>query len=393
MSTTSAPKALGARLSALHAATFMGIGVYQPFFPVWLQSKAVSPTLIGVILAIPIVVRILLTTPLLSLADHATGPRRLLMASHLGQVVCYPVLMVVDDGLAIAVLMAVIATFQTAVVPANDLVTTAALRRHRHLHYGRLRGWGSVAFLLASIAAGYLVDATGAGVVVWALALTPVLGLLATHLAVPAAGDPDIRPAEAVRERPGRLPAVLWLLLIAAALTQASHAGVYAFGSIHWRTSGFSDATIGYFWATGVVAEIAVFYGLGRAVGHGSAGLGLLLLGSGAAAVRFAALATDPGLAATFALQALHGLSFGATHLGTMAALAALAPESARGRAQGLAGSVVALGAATATVASGEIYRAAGPAVFAAMAPLGAGGFVLMLLAVRRLRAQDTSSG
>ena len=46
-----------------------------------------------------------------------------------------------------------------------------------------------------------------------------------------------------------------------------------------------------------------------------------------------------PALPRPSPLQALHGLTFGATHLGAMAALAALAPEAARGRAQGLLGS------------------------------------------------------
>ena len=122
--------------------------------------------------------------------------------------------------------------------------------------------------------------------------------------------------------------------MVAAALAQGTHGGLYAFGSIHWRAIGFSDTVIGYLWATGVVAEILVFYLFGRGVGRGSAGLGLLLAGSAGAALRFGVLAADPGLGVTFALQALHGLSFGASHLGAMAALAALAPDcGARTRA------------------------------------------------------------
>jgi PPP family 3-phenylpropionic acid transporter len=92
-----------------------------------------------------------------------------------------------------------------------------------------------------------------------------------------------------------------------------------------WRDLGFSSATIGLLWAIGVVAEILVFAFLGRGVGRGSAAVGLVLVGAGASIFRSAALAADPGLATTFALQALHGLTFGATHLGTMGALAHLA--------------------------------------------------------------------
>jgi len=109
--------------------------------------------------------------------------------------------------------------------------------------------------------------------------------------------------------------------------------------------------------------------------------------------LRFAALAADPGLPATFALQMLHGLTFGATHLGAMAALALLAPEAARGRAQGVMSAAQALAMAAGTVASGPIFRAAGPAVFLAMVPLAAGGLLFALLAMRSFRAQPQSAG
>jgi PPP family 3-phenylpropionic acid transporter len=124
-----------------------------------------------------------------------------------------------------------------------------------------------------------------------------------------------------------------------------------------------------------------------------AAGFGLMLAGGAASVLRFLVLATDPGLGATFAVQALHGLSFGATHLGSMAALAALAPEAARGRAQGLLGSLSALAMAAATVGSGYVYGTAGSAVFAAMVPLGLAGIALTLYALRRNRIQPQSSG
>jgi PPP family 3-phenylpropionic acid transporter len=102
-------------------------------------------------------------------------------------------------------------------------------------------------------------------------------------------------------------------------------------------------------------------------------------------------------LPGTFLFQILHGLSFAATHLGAMAALAALAPDDGRGRAQGMLGSVSALAFAAATLASGPLYKTLGPNLFAAMAPISLAGFVLAFLASRQceaeLPAQPQSSG
>ncbi len=389
----SSTRSLGVRLGALHAASFVSHGVYLPFFPLWLQSKDIPPTLVGLIVAIPIVVRILATAPLLSLADRSFGARLLLLASHGGQIVGFPLLMLADSNLAIIALVALIALAQSAVIPANDLVTTNAVQHNPGLDYGRIRGYGSVAFFFTNIAAGYLVGWYGADAVVVALALIPVLGISATLMAVPDQGPERTLPAEAGEPKTApALPKVLWLVLIAAAITQGSHGALNAFASIHWRSLGFSDAMIGYFWAAGVIAEILVFMFLGRAVGRGS-GVGLILMGSGAAAIRFTALSLNPGPGLTLVLQVMHCLTFAATHIGTMAALTALAPRGARGRAQGVYGSLAAFATAISTLASGLIYKEGGALVFAAMAPLGAIGFVLMLIAARLLPAQPQRAG
>ena len=104
-------------------------------------------------------------------------------------------------------------------------------------------------------------------------------------------------------------------------------------------------------------------------------------------------MAFAPGLTATFALQTLHGLSFGATHLSAMAALSHLAPAGSRGRAQGLLSTAVSLGIAGGTMLSGLVFRAGGAWVFAAMAPIATAGLVLALLAARLLAAQPHRDG
>ncbi|WP_210484731.1 MFS transporter [Microvirga antarctica] len=388
----SPPKALAARLSALHAASFFSHGIYLPFFPLWLLSKGLNPAIIGIVVAIPIIVRILATAPLLSLADRSFGARRLLLVSHLGQVVMFPLLLLAQDTVVIIVLVALVSFAQAAVIPTNDLVTTVAVQRYPGLNYGRLRSAGSISFFLANIAGGYLVVAFGAGVVPIALTLIPILGITATLTAIPPSLT-DI-PAVAASELPlpKALPAVLWVLIAGAALTQGSHGALNAFGTIYWQSLGFADSTIGYFWAGGVMAEFLVFLCLGNAVGRG-AGIGLLLMGSSASAIRFTIMAFQPDMATTFVLQAMHSLSFGASHLGAMAALTALAPLRARGRAQGIYASAAAFVTAGATIASGVIYRESGPAVFAAMAPLGLAGFALTLVAARLRKGQPQSAG
>jgi PPP family 3-phenylpropionic acid transporter len=286
-----------------------------------------------------------------------------------------------------------VAIAQACVIPGNDLVSTGAVQRDPRLNYGRIRGAGSVAFFVTNIVGGYLIGAYGADVIVIALTLIPILGVAATLVAVPQ-GVPDHPQRLDVEEQPASsgLPKALWLVMIASAVIQASHGALYAFGSIHWRALGFSDAVIGYFWAFSILMEVLVFIFLGKSVGRG-AGLGLIMTGAAAAAFRFSVMSFDLGMGLTFLLQALHSLSFAATHIGTMAALTAMAPARMRGRAQGIYSALAALVMAGSTIASGVIYKEAGGAVFAAMAPLGVVGFIIMLVVARTARAHPQSSG
>jgi PPP family 3-phenylpropionic acid transporter len=382
-------------MSALYGACFAGIGVFMPFFPVWLETRGLDASAIGVILALPILTRVMVTAPLMSLADRGVDPRRLLIAGSLCLALAYAALLFADGPYAIAALVVAAAVAQAPLVPLCDLVATEAVRADPRLDYGRMRVWGSITFLTASVAGGYVIAATTADAAVALLAGLALATLGVIPLAVPrvpaakAAGPGSPTLARAA----GRLPDSLWLLIGAAGCVQASHAGVYAFGSLHWRGQGFAEPVIGYLWAIGVVAEIALFAAAGRIVGRQSSGLAFIILGAGSAVLRFSLMAYEPGLAATFALQILHGFSFGATHLGAMAALSRLAPRAARGQAQGLLSTAIALGMAAGTVLSGLIFRAAGAWVFAAMVPIAAVGLVLSLVGARRLAAQPHRDG
>lgn len=380
-------------MGGLYAAAFAGLGIYLPFFPVWLQSRGLGPEAIGAVLAIPIVVRIVATAPLMTLADRAFGPRRLLLASYGLSIATNAVMFGATSPVTIALLLGLAAFAQAPAIPTTDFVTGDAVRRDRGLDYGRIRLWGSIAFLAANVAGGYTLAAVAPDVIIVLLASLPLAGIAATLAAVPAAASGPTATADSATQPSTRVPRALWFFIAAAACSHASHAGLYGFATLSWRAQGFSDPTIGWLWATGVVAEIVLFGALGRTVGGSSNAVHLLRLGAVAVVVRFAALAFEPGLPATFALQVLHGLTFGATHLAGMAAIVAMAPEGTRGRIQGTVSAVVALASALATFGSGVVFRAAGPMVFLALAPLGVAALVLSLFAAPERAAQPQSAG
>jgi PPP family 3-phenylpropionic acid transporter len=385
-----------ARLAAVYGACFAVLGVSIPFFPVWLDQRGLGASAMGVLLAISILVRALFAPLLMALADQGFGVRRLLVLSNIGGALAYAALSATSDALAIGLLVAVLAVAQSAVVPLSDFAIIDLVPRNPRLDYGRIRLWGSIAFLAANIGSGYIIGAAGAGIIVWLLAALSLSGVAVVWIGPPPEpGSESVDVSQSASEAPNlkSMPTALWCVLAAAAFIQASHAALYGFASIDWRARGFSETAIGFLWAAGVVAEIVLFALLGPMMDVARGAFRCLMLGGAAAIFRFAVMTFEPGLPATFALQILHGLSFGATHLGTMAALALIAPPALRGRTQGLLSSALAVAMAGASVMSGAVFRTAGPLAFAAMVPLAGLGLAFAAMAARRAAFHPQRTG
>src|SRR5690606_34781789 len=160
------------------------------------------------------------------------------------------------------------------------------------------------------------------------------------------------------------------LLLAASGLTQAAHALYYAFGAIHWRSLAIDESTIGLLWSAGILGEVALFAVSGRAVAL-LGPMGLIVLGSGAAAVRWAVTALDPPLGVLFAVQVLHGLSFGATHLGTVHFIFRAVPGTLHATAQGFYSAVASGILLSGTIVlCGPAYTAFGGAAYLLMSAM-----------------------
>ena len=86
-----------------------------------------------------------------------------------------------------------------------------------------------------------------------------------------------------------------WQFIVVAAALQASHQVYYGFGTLYWRSLGFSDALIGVLWAEGVVAEIVLFW-LGSRLLARLGPLGLMIAGGAAGIVRWGLMGLVPGL-------------------------------------------------------------------------------------------------
>lgn len=378
------PFAFAARMALIYSVFFAYTGLFLPYFPLWLKERGLDSGQIGIVLSLPLLVRILTSGQISAFADRTADRANVLIVLCAGSAVCvavYPLVAGFWPILAIALTMAV---FNHPIQPVVDSITLSGVRRFG-VDYGRIRLWGSVVFIGANLVGGALLGGAGIGAVMTVMIATAIAGALLSPV-TPRLGRPR-RPATALEIASAgawRLMANRRFMLMTAGcgLIQATHAFVYTFGSIHWQNVGYSGDAIGAFWAVGVAAEVLLFQFSRRVLGRLSP-VPLAALGAAAAILRWALLPFAPDVATVALLQALHGLSFGATHLGLMHFYNDAVPEERIGAAQGVGFVVGAAFMGLAIFASGPLFAMAGGYGFLAMALASAAGLGLLVLAMR----------
>ena len=376
------------RTGLFYALVFLANGVNLPFIALWLRENGLSGAEISIVLAAPMLAR-LVTGPLLAVWGDSFRLRRtpisilcLVAAAAIG---C----MGLVHGLGFWLpLWFVGATAFGSVIPLTDVLTLRAARREGFV-FAVARSAGSVAFIAASIGMGWLLTFQVGDVVIIAVSLTCLFAGAAALYVLPDEfvheGGETTRAADRFRGL-GQLLGDRWFMVAigAVGLIQAAHAFSYGFSTLVWRNQGLSEGVIGLLWAAGVVAEI-LFMWLMEPWRRKWGPWAMLMLGGSAAVFRWAAMAFLPPLWLLWPLQLLHALSFAATFLAGLQMVERLSPPQSVSVANMLSSALasgVLLGLAT--MMSGPLFDAYGTGGYAAMAVL-AGLGVAAAMTMRRL--------
>ncbi len=370
----------GLRLALFYIVVFWVIGVRLPFWPLFLEERGFSEGEIGVLIGTTSFAIIVVVPVVARIVDWLGRRRPVLAALGIGAVAGHLLFLPRWDFVGMLVVTMLAASLYTALMPMTDNLAVL-LNREKQIDYGRVRLWGSISFIIASYGGGAALDLAGTREATLWLMLAGTGGIL---LLAPTL--PDIVVPREERSRSAIRPLLTWrpfaLFLAAVGFSHAGHGVLYAFASIHWDAAGIDEATIGALWAVGVVAEIGVF-AIGAALSRRIGPAGLIMLGAGAGVVRWAALASTTALPALVAAQALHGLTFGATHLGTMHFIGQAIPPAQSATAQSLnSAATFGLALGVSLQASGFLYGALGGQAFWVM-----GGFAVVSFALASILA------
>lgn len=379
-----------ARMGLQYVLLFGASGVTLPFASLWFRAQGLTGAQIGMLLAAPMLGRVV-SGPLLAVWADGFRTRRAPIAL-LGLVMAlgYGGAGLIDVFAAQALCWFVGATAAAALIPLSDVLTLRLAARDGFT-FALPRGCGSAAFVAVNVGMGaLLLKAPVDVIVIWITAMGLGIAVIAA-LVLPSEPVGEGAPLKG-RDRfrgLGRLlvDPVFMTAIFAVGAVQAAHAFQYGFSALLWKAQGISEAVTGQLWAFGVVVEIALMWLVEP--WRRRAGIGpwiLLVIGAAAAILRWTAMAVAPPLWLLWPLQALHALTFAATFLAGVQIVEKLAPRDSQTAAQTLS-SVLSAGVliGVATAVSGPLYDRFGAGGYAAMAVMSAAGLLAALPLRRRL--------
>ncbi|VEI20759.1 Probable 3-phenylpropionic acid transporter [Serratia plymuthica] len=302
---------------------FFSYGIFLPFWGVWLKGEGIAPETIGILLGAGLVARFLGS---LLIAPRVKDPSHLVTALRLLALLTLAFAVGFCFGNGWGWLMLVIAGFNlffSPLVPLTDALA-ATWQKQITMDYGRVRLWGSLAFVIGSALTGQMVSVWGHNAILYSLILSVLAMLLGMMLkpSVMPQGEtrtqsgPDRSLREMLKEGP------VWRFLLCVTLLQGAHAGYYSFGSIYWQEAGYSASTIGYLWSLGVVAEVIIFASSNVLFRRWNA-RNLLLLSACCGVLRWSLMASSTELGWLLVIQILHCGTFTVCHLAAMRFIAA----------------------------------------------------------------------
>ena len=362
-------------MGAFYFFYFVLVGVYIIYLPRMLTEEGYTGTQVGIIYAAAPLMRFILPFVFRRFLSLDARVYRSALFIMLGAALLFAV--TVHTFLLYLAVNLLYGAAMGAVLPYVD---TIALQTITKEHYGKVRLWGSIGFIVIALWLGQVLESLPQtlGYLLVASLMTVLAGLLIVRF------DPHRdRPVDRESERAFSLMRY-WAFWVSAFLLQVSFGGFYNFFTIYETTHGFSQATISYLWSFGVLIEVAMLYFQGPLLRRNL--LGVIQFATLTAVLRWGLLWLWPDvLAVSYASQALHAFSFALYYTATIAYVFQLYTQKKLAQ-QFYLGMTFGLGGSVGAAVSGWIYdwHPQSLFLFSALASLGAYGMIRVHIHRRR---------
>lgn len=364
---------LAVGVSGLYLTLYLHYGFFA-FLPLWLKATGAPPEEIGILMAIPLILRLLTVAPFAAFVGKRGWVRNAIAFTALASAAIVLLLLGQPEHAGRIAIVIAFSIVWDQIPVLTDAYAVMAVRS-RSLDFGRLRVWGSIAVVASNAAAG------------WALGLTGILMLpvmVASILVAPAIVAMLLPPdreltiteeATTGRWRDLLADRALLMAMAAASLIMGSHGVISSFGAIQWDAQGISTGTIGMLQALAVSAEILAFWFGTKLLGNRDPRL-MICASAIAAALRWAIMSTSPAMPLLIVGQLLNGITATGAILGIMLVIARRVPTHLSATAQGMNAVLFGAVLAVSTAGSGLLWSQGLAMAYLAMLVLALMGLV-----------------
>jgi PPP family 3-phenylpropionic acid transporter len=299
------------RLSGFYFFYFASLGVFVPYWGLYLQWQGFSAQEIGELTAIFLGARIVAPNIWGWIADHHGQRMRIVRAASFIGTLVFSAILLNNSYLWIAIVMLIFSLFWNATLPQFEANTLQHLGNKSH-HYSKIRLWGSIGFILSVSILGILFETISIEAMPIALIIT-MTGIWLMSLTVPESAAQHLKSDHQPLTHLLKQPSVLAFFAICF-LTLLSHGPYYTFYTIYLEQHGYGRTLIGQLWALGVIAEIIVFLLMHRWLPRYGIRV-VLIISLILSTLRWLLIGFFPdSLALLLFAQILHAASFGSFH-------------------------------------------------------------------------------
>jgi PPP family 3-phenylpropionic acid transporter len=249
------------RLSGFYFFYFATVGVFIPYWSLYLKESGFNPVEIGELSALLGGTRII--APILWgwIADRTGKNLRIIRIASFFAALLFAGFLFIHGYFWFAWITIGFSFFWNAALPQFEAVTLYHLKNEAH-RYSRIRLWGSIGFIVAVLGIGWLLD--NQSHVILPVVITSLLILIwLVSLMTPATQAINHEIAAVGIMQIIKKPEV-WAFLAVNMLLQLAHAPYYVFYSIYLKHYHYSASLTGFLWALAVSAEIVLFIYMSR---------------------------------------------------------------------------------------------------------------------------------
>ena len=332
------------------------MGVYLPYFNLYLYHIKLSGFQIGVLSALRSVLLVLFPVLWGLLADRFQARKAIYVSCNIASAIIWSLYLITVRFEWLVMITLGYGIFFSPIISFLEAFTMGVLGKEKQ-RYGQTRAWGSIAFICVVILVGRVIDAYPVSII---LPLILAGGLIQSAV---SAGVPPVRTVkrQGLSGGTGTLMSRKSVVFLSCAfLMLLSHGAYYGFFSIHLEKLGFGKTFIGISWAVASAAEIIVMIHSERLFKRFALET-VMVFSFSIAALRWYLLAVIDNGPLILITQVLHAFTYGAFHMASILYVDALSSEASKTLGQAVNNAVsYGLGLMAGFFLSGYLYETIG---------------------------------